>query len=459
MEPDPMRRLDARLARAQRDARVPSLAAGVVLDGHLAWAGGAGHVDGRPGGAAPDETTAYRIGSITKTFTAVLVLQERDAGGLDLDDPVGDHLGDLDGHPVGDLRLAELLCHGSGLRAEPAPPWWERAPGRSWDELLPDLLAAGSCPAPRGTFHYSNVGYAVLGRVLATRSGRSWDELLADRLLAPLGMDRTTRMRSDPSARPLAVHPHREVLLEEPDVDTGAMAPAGQSWSTVADLGRWCAFLADPDPDVLAPATLAEMARPRTVALLDPPLAHGLGLQVVHRDGRTMVGHGGSIPGFVATLFVDRDDHAGVVVLGNATHGFDGELATDLVRLARSVVPRTGPTWTAQSDTTPVDELVGDLVGTWYWGPRPLTVRAEAGGRLVVDLGQATRDTVLDHVADERWIGRGGYWDGEPARVVRDDDGRVSHLDLGSFALTRHPYAPAGAVPGGRSGDWGDPDR
>lgn len=453
MQPDARRRLDARLVRAQHEGRVPSLVAGVVLDGDLAWAGGAGHRDGRPAGPRPDRETAYRIGSITKTFTAVLVMQLRDTGRLGLDDRVADHLADLEGHPVGERRVAELLAHSSGLRAEPAPPWWERSAGRTWEQLRHDLVADDACPAPRGTFHYSNVGYAVLARIVERLHGASWEQVLADRLLVPLGMGRTTSRATSPAARPLAVHPHRDVLLEEPDDHTAAMAAAGQCWSTVADLARWCGFLADPDPAVLDPVTLEEMARPRVVAVLDPPVAHGLGLQVVRRGDRTLVGHGGSIPGFVATLFVDRDDHVGVVVLGNATHGFDAALATDLVDLARTAHPRLAGPWTASTATSePADELVG----TWYWGPRPLTIRSRGDGRLAVDLGQVSRDTILQNVGGDDWVGRGGYWDGEPARVVRDADGGISHLDLGSFALTRRPYDPPGAIPGGRAGDWGD---
>ena len=79
------------------------------------------------------------------------------------------------------------------------------------------------------------------------------------------------------------------------------MAPAGQAWSTVTDLARWADFLATGHPDVLAPATLAEMA---TAAAAGP--GYGLGLRLIDADGRPLTGHTGSMPGFLASLFVDR---------------------------------------------------------------------------------------------------------------------------------------------------------
>jgi CubicO group peptidase (beta-lactamase class C family) len=130
------RQVDEVVARTQSGGRVPSLVAAVVRDGVLAHFTGAGHLP------QPDPNTQYRIGSVSKTLTAALVLQLRDEGKLALDDLLSRH---LPGVPVGQVTLRQLLGHVSGLQREPAGEWWERSPGADLDSFLaalsPDKLA------------------------------------------------------------------------------------------------------------------------------------------------------------------------------------------------------------------------------------------------------------------------------------------------------------------------------
>ena len=114
------RALLARTARAQRTSRVPSLTAGVVRGGGLVWSAGAGAVQ------EPHDDVQHRLGSISKTVTAVAVMRLRDEGRLHLDDPVDRH---LPGTPFGSRTVGQLLSHTAGLRAESPGAWWERVPG------------------------------------------------------------------------------------------------------------------------------------------------------------------------------------------------------------------------------------------------------------------------------------------------------------------------------------------
>ena len=123
------RRLRALVAKEQAAARMPSLVAGVVRDGELVWSGSHG---GHTGAGAPSSDTQYRIGSITKTMTAVLVMQLRDEGLLDLNDRLDEHLPDVG---YGDRTIRRLLSHSSGMQSEPPGSWWERSPGVKYDEL------------------------------------------------------------------------------------------------------------------------------------------------------------------------------------------------------------------------------------------------------------------------------------------------------------------------------------
>ena len=437
-------RLARRLADEQRDQRLPSVVAGLVRDGRLTWTGAAGRLTGT-GDALPDADLQYRTGSITKTFVAVAVLRLRDEGHLALTDPIRAYVHDA---PAGDATVAQVLCHGAGIPAETSGPWWERTPGGSWSDLAPGLVGAAALRPGRG-FHYSNVGYGVLGELVARIRGASWLEVVTAELLGPLGMTRTTARPAAPAASGFAVHPWAPTVLPEPEHDAGAMAPAGQLWSTVRDLARWASFLHTGHPEVLDGASLEEMREPLVVD--DRPgepwtTAHGLGLQVWNTAGRRSFGHGGSMPGFLATLQVDADSGDAVVVATNTTAGLRASLPNDLAAILREDAPATGTAWSPSS----VPREVVALTGTWYWGPTPLVVRTEAGDDLhlapLVGVGRASGFRLRD---DGTYLGRDGYFRGETLRAVRDAAGNVTHLDLASFILTRAPYEPGDDVPGG----------
>nr|WP_026874415.1 serine hydrolase domain-containing protein [Jiangella gansuensis] len=435
--------LTRRLAVEQSGSRLPSLAAGVVRDGELVWSGARGTIDGRRTGRDADEHTQYRMGSITKTFIAVAVLRLRDEGKLDLADPLERHLPDTS---IGDVTIAQLLSHAAGVQAETDGPWWERTQGGPWRSLVDQL--GRRHPAGR-LFHYSNVGFGVLGELVSRLRGTSWSRVVAEELLEPLGMDRTTKRPVAPHAHGLAVHPFADVLLTEPEHDGGAMAPAGQLWTTVHDLARWAAFLGGRTGDLLDPETLAEMCRPLVV--VDVPGApwtgaHGLGVQLWNTDGRRFVGHGGSMPGFLAEVRVDVETGDGVVVLTNSTSGLTRSFAADLLDAFVTAEPRLPSTWQA-GDVAPE---VFELVGHWYWGSATFELHAMDDGWLrLAPASGGGRTSRFRPDGDGRWVGLDGYYNGEPLVAIRRPDGTVSHLDLASFRFTRTPYDPAADVPGG----------
>ena len=435
------RELSHRLAVEQAERRLPSVAAGLVRGGALVWSDAVGTLDGRAGGTPADPGTQYRIGSITKTFVAVEVLRLRDEGRLELNDPIGAHLGDA---PHGHVTVAQLLSHTSGLQAETAGPWWERVAGGSWADLVasqPRLLFR-----PGARFHYSNVGYAVLGELVGRLRGVPWHDAVEEGLLRPLGMARTTTRPQEPAAQGWGVHPLADVLHVEPEHDAGAMAPAGQFWSTVEDLSRWAAFAAGHTSGLLAPETLEEMRLP--IAVNDLPGAawtgaHGLGWQVWNVDGVRYAGHGGSMPGFLAGLRASAETGDGVVVLANATSGLRPSLAEDLLRLLAEREPVAPQPWSADGEQA----ATLDLVGEWYWGTAGYTLSVTREGRLVLGAPGVQRGSRFRPV-EGGWIGLDGYFEGELLTAVHDEAGRVSHLDLGSFRFTRTPYDPAADIPG-----------
>ncbi|MFE1438367.1 serine hydrolase domain-containing protein [Streptomyces sp. NPDC058739] len=442
--PTTRRALLHRVAVAQAEGRAPSLVAAVVRDGRAVWHGARTSVDGH----GPDEDVQYRIGSITKTFTAVLVLRLRDEGVLDLGDPLEKH---LPGTRAGEVTIRELLAHTGGLAAETPSPWWERTPGSLRPELS-DVLGERPVLHPPGRrFHYSNPGYTLLGSLVEKLRGAPWEDVLRREVLEPLGLTRTSGQPRAPHAGGWAVHPWADVMMPEPLEDLGLMAPAGQLWSTSGDLARFAAFLARGDERVLSAGTLQEMrtpAAPAEASDLADGSSYGLGLQVQHRDGRTLVGHSGSLPGFLANLTISVADDVAAIVLANCTSGpVISAVGADLVRIVAEAEPRIPDPWRPLREAAPA---VLELSGQWYWGTSAFALRLTADGLLSLGplSGQGRRSRFRAN-GDGTWTGLEGYYAGETLRAVRRPDGSVSHLDLASFVFTRRPYDEGADVPGG----------
>jgi CubicO group peptidase (beta-lactamase class C family) len=401
----------------------------VVRDGGLAWSAGRGSVP------EPHTDVQYRLGSISKTVTAIVVMRLRDEGVLQLDDALEQH---LPGTPFGNRTIGQLLSHLAGGAAESPGGWWERTPGGPLADLAlsSDDVVLGAARR----FHYSNLGFGLLGELVARLRNASWDDVVTAEVLAPLGMQRTTPRPSAPAAQGFAVHPWADVVLAEPEHHAGVMAAAGQLWATLADLARFAAFLLGDTADVLDPATLEEMTVPAGVdGSAAGWSAYGLGLQVLRVDDRTLVGHGGSMPGFLAGVFVDRNEQTGAVSLCNSTAGVD-PLAFGLLADLRAAEPRIADAWTPSVPPVPLDQL-----GVWYWGPSACILRAVGEGMLHLGplpgrTGRASRFRAAD---GDTWIGLDGYYAGERLRIAED------HLDVGTFIFTRAPYDPDAPVPGG----------
>ncbi len=441
------RRLEAVLAEEQRQGRVPSVVAALTRDGALVWRGSRGDATGVS--EAPPSELQYRIGSITKTMTAVVLMQLRDEGRLGLNDPVTAYLPEVGRD---DLTVRMLLSHSSGLAAEPAGEWWERVEGSTFAELVDRVGRAAL--EPGATHHYSNLGYGLLGEVIARVDGGSWWQSVSTRLLEPLGMRRTSYHPSAPHARGWSVAPYSPLLAAEPAADTRAMAPAGQVWSTVHDLATFADLLVEGRPGVLPASTLDEMATPQSGTVTGGAASgYGLGLQLLAGGSGTLVGHNGSMPGFQAALAVDRRRRTGVVALANSTTGLRGEVAVRLLEALEDCEPTIDPPW-APVASVPAD--VDELVGVWHWGNTPHLLTWDGDMLQLEQARTGARSSRFRRVDPKEGIGAfagvSGYHHGEPLEVVRRPDGTVSHLVVSTFVLTRTPYDPEAPIPGGMPG-------
>ena len=429
-------RLQVLLARDQVAGRLPSVVGGVVRDGDLVWHGSYGAATG------PD--VQHRIGSITKTLVAVVLLQLRDEGRLDLNDRLDAHLPGVD---YGDRTLRSLLSHSSGMHSEPAGEWWERTPGGSFDDLAGRLSDVPPAFPAGATFHYTNVGFGLLGEVVARLTGQTWFDAVRARLLEPLGMRRTTYHPEQPAAQGYSVHHFAGTLDQEPAHDAGAMAPAGQVWSTLEDLARYAAFLAGGDDRVLASATLDEITTPQSGSLTGAMAGgYGLGFRLAPGGSGALCGHTGSMPGFLAGLLADRKRRTGAVVLANGTSGLRCEgLAIDLLATLEELEPTLPPPWTP---TDAVPGAVADVLGVWHWGNTAYAFGWNGTHVVVTQLGTGV-EAFRFALRDDGLVGTSGYHHGERLSVARAADGSVSHLICATFVYTRVPYDSSTPIPGG----------
>jgi CubicO group peptidase (beta-lactamase class C family) len=429
----------------------PAIAYGIVVGGRLVHSGGFG---ARVLGAGPpDADTVFRIASMSKSFTASAVLLLRDAGALALDDPAAQYVPELAGWTYGSrdaapVTIRHLLTMTAGFPTD--DPWGDRQQGlpiTAFDELLASGVSFNWAPGTR--FEYSNLGYAILGRVVTMASGVLYDEFIRTRLLAPLGLARTGFDADEFAKDNLAAgYRHGPAGWGELPFDPyGAFAPMGGVFSTVSDLARWvagfaAAFPPDGDRDgndddgndgsaahPLPPAARRQMQLPQAVTGWRaagrlpggppaPPEYYGFGLFVDEDPalGR-VVSHSGGYPGFGSNMRWHPATGIGVIALGNGTYAPMSPL-TGL--LLAALVPSENSCQTA---------LAPAPAGPW---PQTLAAQQEAN-RLLTQWDDAAADALftenvaLDGPYSERRHAIGlireriGAFTADPAREPESD--------------------------------------
>jgi CubicO group peptidase (beta-lactamase class C family) len=364
------------LERALAEHGLPSVSAAVFADGEVFWTQSVG--DARA-------DTQYAIASITKTFVAAALLELR----VELDEPFR----------FGTPR--QLLSHTSGLQRELPGDAWATLEFPAREEVVARFDEAERV-LPPGRFHYSNLGYLVLGELVAQRAGKPLEDAIQGLLLEPLALRRTTWAAEEPFARGF----FRE-RPERPLVKRGTSASGGL-WSTAGDLARWGSHLLGLD----------ELHRPYAHAGWDE--AFGLGVECVRVAGRELWGHEGTTVGYRAVLLYDRDAKAGAALLTNATQ------PADLRGLAASLVPQSRP---RQDEGAPAE--IEGILGSWW--SEGVEHRFRWTGRLESD------DAVFAQEGTDRFRSAQGREEGELLRVVRGEDGEPVELWWAGYPFRREP--------------------
>jgi CubicO group peptidase (beta-lactamase class C family) len=447
MDDQRAQRLGRLVRQTQARERIPALAVAVHRTDRPLWTievGTSGNPDAPLG-----PQTRFRMGSITKTFTAVLVLQCRDDGLLELDDPLAAHL------PVpahGELTIRRLLSHTSGLQREPYGDVWYALQLPDVDSLLAELERAERVLPTGRRFHYSNLAFALLGQLVARRRGGTWAEVLTEKILEPLGLREISVEPGPQAAVGYLVDAYSDHVQPEPAIDLAGVAPAAQLWSSAADLARWAAFLADPstmDPDgrVLQASTVEEMRWPHTVTDDAQWLSgFGLGLLLVPRPDRvTHVGHDGAMPGFIASAYgrrggTDTPPGFGVAALASSgTAVATGELVHTLLATDAAEFPPEIEPWTPGEPAPP--ELRSALGRWWSEGFEYIFTwrNGELHAKRALDAAHKPPSVFapVSATADEL-VTRSGGEAGERLRLERDPTtGAVIRMWWATYRFTR----------------------
>ncbi len=313
-------RLQALIEREVADKRLPALSIALVDDQRVVWAKGFGHRD-RDGKQTATAETVYRVGSVSKLFTDVAVMQLVEQGKIDLDAPVTKYLPDF--KPVNKfddtpITLRHLMAHRSGLIREPPVGNYFDPTGPTLARTVASINGTDLVYPPGKKIKYSNAAIGVVGYALEKTQGEKFEAYLKRTVLDPLGM-RSSSFEPTPAVRKsladavMWTYHGRE--FPAPTFELG-MAPAGSMYSTVLDLGKFLSCLFAGGKPLLKPETVEEMFRPQ-FAKPDDKSKFGIGFAVGELEGAKRIGHGGAIYGFATELSALPTEKLGVVVVAS----------------------------------------------------------------------------------------------------------------------------------------------
>jgi len=324
--------------------KIPGIAYGLVVDNQLVFSGATGLLNLETEQAAHPKA-AFRIASMTKSFTAMAILKLRDEGKLSLEDPVAKYIPDMAklnylSRDASTIDLENLLTMTAGFPED--NPWGDRQLDES-NQMLMDMVSEGISfsNVPSYAYEYSNTGYALLGNIVSRVSGMPYQQYITSTIFEPLGMN-NTYWEVDEVPEDILVQGYRweeEQWKEEPYLHDGAFGSMGGIITTIEDFSKYVSFHLSAWPPSNAPddgpvkrSSLREMQTPQFPRLSanakDPygkPCAmmsgYGFGLGIrTDCHGVTRVSHGGALPGFGSNYSFYPEYGIGIMAFCNLTY-------------------------------------------------------------------------------------------------------------------------------------------
>ena len=328
----PTAAIDALRAKIQSDVaadNVGAITAAVVVGDKVVWAEGFGYADRDKKTPAAVETL-YRIGSISKSFTAVALAQLVERGSVRLADPVSGALPEVknfQNQQQTALSFLHLATHTSGLIREPRLAGAASGPIAQWEEkIIASIPTTSFDTAPGVRYAYSNIGYGVLGLAISRAAGVPFMQLVEQNIFRPLGMKHSTFVVA-PDSLPLlsvgyAVGNGGTIDASAPareHTGRGYKVPNGGIYSNVLDLARFIGGVTGSLGDTLMNANTRKLVLTRHTP--QGGAGYGLGFQLQTVRGVTIAGHGGSVAGYTAHLAFEPESRVGVILLRNYGSG------------------------------------------------------------------------------------------------------------------------------------------
>ena len=309
---------------------VGGLSIGVVRRDRLIWSKHFGYAETETKRVA-DNDTAFRIGSITKQFTALALLQLVEQGKLQLTDPLEKYVPEIKNvkdMPAGSapITLLQVATMRSGLSREPGCDNHSVGPVSGWQQKVISCLPSTTyANTPGTTYLYSNIGYASLGLAIERVGKEPFVDQVSKRILVPLGMSRSA-MEATPTIRRNLAHGYQRsregaVSRENPDKELegrGYRVPNGALFSTINDLTKFVAWELGASSTTLLKKETQDANYERSwPTAANATSSYGVGFQVTRRGDVTMLGHGGSTAGYLSAAQFHRPSGLGVIVLRN----------------------------------------------------------------------------------------------------------------------------------------------
>lgn len=383
--------IDSWLAYRAWKLRVPGVQAAVYFDGRLQFSKAYGFADLE---AKTPLTTEhlFRIASHSKTFTATAILQLAEAGKLRLDDTAGTFVPALAeaGSPVALVTVRELLEHSAGIIRDglDGDYWQHTRPFPDEEELVAMIIDGGDKFLPGESFNYTNIGYSLLGLIVAAASGRSYNDYVAAEIVGRLGLNHTgpelDPARADEYA---AGYTGFHTSLERrpvAHVDTRAMASATGFYGTADDLVHYFAAHFPGDERLLSDASKRIQQREQwhSDASVPGSAHYGLGMIIERIGGHRVVGHSGGYPGHITRSLFDPTAGLAISVMTNAVDGPAAELSNGILMLIDAALVQAPALVLGATPATPVDIDSSRFTGRFsnMWGVMDVV---QLGERLV----------------------------------------------------------------------------
>jgi CubicO group peptidase (beta-lactamase class C family) len=344
-------RLDTQAAKEFAKDNFASVTVGVVSGADLVWTRSYGWADIETRTPAT-KSTIYRIGSVTKEFTALMLLQLVQEGKVHFSDPVEKYFPEINkvqgrfpGAPP--VTLIQLATHTSGLDREPGDTeTYLKGPVADWEKvLIAALPQTRYAYEPGMRYSYSNIGYAILGAALSRAAGQPYVDYINQRIFKPLGMTSTFFEPNDRIQSRIS----KGYINEDGKIDAetaarehqgrGYKVPNGAIYTTVEDLARFVAFQMGAEaPAVLKKESLDASFESLVTANPNLQVGYGIGFEVVRLGDVVLRGHNGGVAGYQAQAYFDRSSRTGVILLRNALGG-----SFDTLSLLRAAFGKPAP--------------------------------------------------------------------------------------------------------------------